>query len=472
MARSAIVWFRNDLRLADNPALSEAVALGGEVVPLYVLDDEAAGRWRLGGAARWWLHHSLASLQTGLGRLGLGLRLQRGDSAKAINRLLAETDAAAVFWNRRYEPWAIAQDKAIKAALERRGIRARSFNASLGREPWEVTRDGGAPYKVFTPFWRAWERHGPLPAPLPMPKPLGRAVEPDHEALGALDLLPTSPDWAGGLRESWEPGEPAARTALADFLDGPVQRYGTDRDYPAKPAVSRLSPRLRHGELSVRQAWHAAQTHASAGTAPFLRELVWREFSYHLLFHFPEMPDSPLRPEFTRFPWVDEPDLFRAWTRGRTGYPIVDAGMRELWHTGYMHNRVRMIAASFLTKDLLIPWQQGAAWFWDTLCDADLASNSVNWQWVAGCGTDAAPYFRIFNPVSQGEKFDADGAYVRRWVPELAELPDDLIQAPWRAAARALESAGVVLGRTYPERVVDHGKARLRALSAFEKVKC
>jgi len=471
MTRPAIVWFRHDLRLADNPALSEAAALGGAVLPLYVLDDEAAGRWRLGGAARWWLHHSLASLQAGLGRLGLCLHLRRGDSAEAIGRLLAETDAAAVFWNRRYEPWAIAQDEAIKGALERRGIRTRSFNASLGREPWEVRREGDAPYKVFTPFWRAWERLGPLPAPLPLPRSQGPPVAPDRDALAALDLLPTQPDWSGSLCDSWKPGELAAHAALAEFLDGPVERYGADRDYPARRAVSRLSPRLRHGEFSIRQAWYAAQAQAAAGTASFVRELVWREFSYHLLFHFPDIVDSPLRPEFTRFPWANEPDLFRAWARGRTGYPIVDAGMRELWHTGYMHNRVRMIAASFLTKDLLLPWQQGAAWFWDTLCDADLASNSANWQWVAGSGTDAAPYFRIFNPTSQGEKFDPDGTYVRRWLPELADLPDRFVHAPWKAGEEALASAGIVLGATYPERIIDHAAARGRALAAFDSIR-
>jgi deoxyribodipyrimidine photo-lyase len=466
-----LVWLRNDLRLADNPALSTAVAAGGEVVPIFILDNEAAGVWRLGGAARWWLHHSLASLQQGLGELGLRLRILRGDAAEMIDRLLAETKAGSVFWNRRYEPWAIAQDKAIKATLEGRGIQARSFNASLGREPWEVTREGGSPYKVFTPFWRAWERLGPLPAPLPAPEPVGAKVRPDLEALSALELLPTSPDWAGGLRETWEPGEPAARTALSDFLDGPVERYGADRNHPAKPGVSRLSPRLRHGEVSVRQAWHAAQAHGSAGTASFVRELVWREFSYHLLFHFPDIVDQPLRQEFARFRWSDAPGLLRTWARGRTGYPIVDAGMRELWQTGYMHNRVRMITASFLIKDLLVPWQQGAAWFWDTLCDADLANNSASWQWVAGSGADAAPYFRIFNPVTQGEKFDADGGYVRRWLPELAKLPKVLIHKPWEAPRDTLAAAGIELGRTYPERMVDHGEARARALATFQALR-
>ncbi|MFO1049759.1 MAG: deoxyribodipyrimidine photo-lyase [Geminicoccaceae bacterium] len=470
MTQPTLVWFRNDLRLADNPALGEAVAAGGEVVPVYILDDAAAGQWRIGGAARWWLHHSLASLQDGLAGLGFRLRILRGDSGEAIDRLLAETKSAAVFWNRRYEPWAIAQDKAIKAALEGRGVRARSFNAALGREPWEVARDGGQPYKVFTPFWRAWERQGALPRPLPAPEPLGRAGRPDREALQALELLPTRPDWAGGLREAWQPGEPAAQAALADFLDGPINRYAADRNYPAKAGVSRLSPRLHHGELSPRQVWHAAHARHSRGAASFVRELVWREFCHHLLFHFPDIAEQPLRPEFADFPWADDRKLFRAWARGRTGYPLVDAGMRELWHTGYLHNRVRMVVASFLTKDLLIPWQQGAAWFWDTLCDADLANNSANWQWVAGSGTDAAPYFRIFNPVSQGEKFDLNGDYVRRWVPELAKLPGDMIQAPWDAPADARAAAGVTLGKSYPERIVDHARVRERALAAYRRL--
>ena len=471
MSGPTIVWYRNDLRLADNPALAAACASGGAVVPVYVLDDAAAGPWRLGGAARWWLHHSLASLQRELAGLGLTLRIARGDAGDTIDRLIAATGAGAVHWNRRYEPWAIAQDMTIKAALDQRGVPARSFNAALGREPWEVAREGGGAYKVFTPFWRAWERQGPLPVPLPPPKPLGPPVEPDPAALDALELLPTRPDWAGGLRASWQPGEPTARAALLSFLDGPVRGYGTGRNYPARPAVSRLSARLRHGEISVRQAWHGAERTGGPGVGSFIRELVWREFAYHLLYHLPEITDTPLRPEFARFPWADAPDRLRAWQRGRTGYPIVDAGMRELWHTGYMHNRVRMITASFLTKDLLIPWQQGAAWFWDTLCDADLASNSASWQWVAGCGTDAAPYFRIFNPVSQGEKFDPDGAYVRRWVPELATLPDELIHRPWEAPAELRAARNVVLGRTYPERLVDHAAARGRALAAFEQVK-
>lgn len=468
MTPTTIVWFRNDLRIADNPALSAALTTGGEVWPVYILDDEAAGAWRAGGAARWWLHQSLTSLQASLAKLGLRLRLRRGDSLREIERLVADSGAGNVLWNRRYDPWAIAQDKAIKTWLDGRGIETHSFNGSLGREPWEVHRAGGEPYKVFTPFWRAWAELGPLPAPLPTPAAMVPAVPVDADALNNLGLLPTKPDWAGGLRASWEPGEAAALAALDDFLEERASDYRAARDFPARPGVSRLSPRLHHGELSPRQIWHAAQREPDAGIDAFLRQLVWREFGYHLLYHFPHMPDTPLRPEFANFPWADEPSLLRAWSRGQTGYPLVDAGMRELWHTGYMHNRVRLIAASFLTKDLLIPWQKGAAWFWDTLCDADLANNSMGWQWVAGCGTDAAPYFRIFNPISQGRKFDPDGAYVRRWVPELAGLPDDWIQEPAAAPADKLAAAGVRLGETYPRPIVDHAVARGRALAAFQ----
>lgn len=471
VTRPAIVWFRHDLRLADNPALQAAVQAGGAVLPVFVLDDTAPGAWRAGGAARWWLHGSLASLQARLAELGLELRLRRGDGGAEIERLAREVGATAVFWNRRYEPWAIAQDKAVKAALGRQGITARSFNGALGREPWEVQRAGGQPYKVFTPFWRAWSQLGPLPTPLAAPSPLGPALEPDRPALAALDLLPEAPDWAGGLRASWKPGEPAAVAALHAFLNDGAQDYRELRDLPARAGVSRLSPRLHHGELSARQVWHAAQGEHGAGGEAFLRQLVWREFAYHLLYHFPAMADTSLRSEFAGFPWHDEPGRFRAWCRGRTGYPIVDAGMRELWHTGYMHNRLRMIVASFLTKDLLLPWQQGAAWFWDTLCDADLANNAMGWQWVAGCGTDAAPYFRIFNPTSQGRKFDPDGTYVRHWVPEIARLPDALIHEPAAAPAAALAAAGVELGITYPRPIVDHGQARGLALAAYRSLR-
>ncbi len=473
-AEPAILWLRNDLRLADNPALVAAAATGRPVLPLYVLDDETPGRWRTGGASRWWLHQSLASLATDFRRRHGDLLLRRGEAGSIIRRLVEETGARHVFWNRRYEPWAIAQDRELKAALREAGVAVESFNAALCFEPWEIAQKGGGPYKVYTPYARAWfDRDGP-PEPVAVPEPLYflRSL-PDGDALDDWRLTPKKPDWAGGLRAAWRPGEAAALEAATEFADGPVEAYDTERNFPARPGVSRLSPHLHFGEIGGRQLFHLVRgrTLARRGSwqkaRPYLRQLAWRDFAYHTLFHRPTLPEEPLRPEFAAFPWSDEERLFRAWTRGLTGYPIVDAGMRQLWATGYMHNRVRMIAGSFLTKDLLIPWQKGEAWFWDTLVDADLANNAMGWQWVAGCGIDAAPYFRIFNPVLQGERFDPDGSYVRRWVPELSSLPDRWIHMPFAAPADVLSEAGVVLGKSYPEALVDHGKARDRALEAY-----
>jgi deoxyribodipyrimidine photo-lyase len=480
MPAPVIVWFRHDLRLADNPALTAAAATGQPILALHVLDDAAAGPWRLGGAARWWLHHSLLSLASALQRHGMELVLKRGEADRVLHDLVAATGTTTVFWNRRYEPWAIEQDRRIKAGLRERGIAARSCNGNLCVEPWEIRQASGEPYRIFTPFSRTWVERGPPPAPLPAPASLA-AVEPGQGraglALDALELLPQRPDWASGLRESWEPGEPGAKRTLALFLDEGIAAYAGARDFPARPAVSRLSPHLRFGEISPRQVCRAARLRAEAGLAPaasvwaFVRQLVWREFAYHLLYHSPGLPEQPLRPAFARFPWRSDDAALAAWRQGRTGYPIVDAGMRELWRTGHMHNRVRMLVASFLTKDLLLPWQEGAAWFWDTLCDADLASNSMGWQWVAGCGTDAAPYVRMFNPLTQARKFDPDGAYTRRWVPELARLPDAWLHEPAAAPAAILASAGVTLGETYPRPIVDHAAARERALMAFEQVR-
>jgi len=383
----------------------------------------------------------------------------------------------AVFWNRRYEPTAIARDKRLKEGLKSRFFEVFSFNGALLREPWELTTGQGAPYKVFTPFWRALQAAVPPPAPLPRPKKLAGYDGIDGDSLDDWKLLPTKPDWAAGLRESWMPGEKGAADALVTFLDGAAGSYKSERDRPGTLGTSRLSPHLHWGEVSPRQVWHATQravdaSELAAGAAEaFLRQLGWRDFSSNLIFHWPDFPDAPWRKEFAAFPWRDDEDAFAAWCRGRTGYPLVDAGMRQLWRTGWMHNRVRMIAASFLVKDLLIPWQRGEAWFWDTLVDADLANNAAGWQWVAGCGADAAPYFRIFNPVSQGEKFDPDGTYVRQWVPELKDLPNDAIHKPWEASDVVLRTANVSLGETYPHPLVDHRAARARALAAYEKVK-
>ena len=476
-----LYWLRQDLRLADNAAIQAVLERGTGVVPVYILDPSATHPWAPGGASRWWLHESLRALDDSLRRRGSRLILRRGDPASVLRDLGAETGAEAVVWNRCYEPAAIARDTAIKADLTARGIDVKSTNAALLFEPWAIRTKSGGPFRVYTPFWRAC-RDAASRIDKPQPAPDVIAAPPRWPASDRLDdwgLLPTKPDWAGGLRASWTPGAVGAQERLIRFLDHRLGRYADDRNRPDLDGTSSLSPHLHWGEIGPRQVWQAVIARLAAGgldrredqAEVFLQELVWREFSYHLLYHFPHLPDRPLDARFATFPWQRDDALTKAWQTGRTGYPIVDAGMRQLWHTGWMHNRVRMVVASFLVKHLLQPWQQGAAWFWDTLVDADLASNSASWQWVAGCGADAAPYFRIFNPVLQGERFDPEGDYVRRWVPELAAVGAPHIHQPWRAPAAALADAGVRLGTTYPRPVVDHKAARERALGAFEAVK-
>ncbi|MBC7908825.1 MAG: deoxyribodipyrimidine photo-lyase [Rhodospirillaceae bacterium] len=469
-----ILWFRRDLRLADNPALNEAAASGRPVIPIYIHQPEAAGEWAEGGASRWWLHHSLESLGRSLAALGTPLRLLRGPADRVLPQLAQETGATSVLWNRRTEPWANQQDTIIAAELKALGITPRSFNAALLFQSGAIVSQSGRPFKVFTPFWKACLAAPPPAPPLPAPttlRPWGGALA--VEDLDQWGLLPTKPDWACGLRQSWQPGEAAAQSRLAEFLSEGVTQYAGNRDVPAQPGTSRLSPHLHFGEISPRQIFHAIRRTAEPGQGSerFLAELGWREFSAHLLHDCPDLPERPLRPEFERLAWRHDTDGLRAWQQGRTGYPLVDAGMRQLWATGWMHNRVRMVTASFLVKDLLVRWQEGEAWFWDTLVDADLASNAASWQWVAGCGADAAPFFRVFNPVLQGEKFDPKGRYVRQWCPELANLPDKWLHQPWRAPAQVLRQAGVVLGETYPVPLVDHDQARKRALAAFAELK-
>jgi deoxyribodipyrimidine photo-lyase len=463
---ASIIWFRNDLRVGDNPALLAALGSGRAVVPLYVLDEETDGIRPRGAASRWWLHHSLQSLDASLRTLGSRLILRRGPAEHVVAGLAVESGADAVYSNRVYDRGSRERDARLKSALGARGVRAESLKANLLYEPWEAKTLSGDPFKVFTPFWRACcnlpSPGHPLPAPRSLPGPL---TWPASEVLASWRLKPTSPDWAGGLRASWVPGEAGALDRLTDFLDGALQRYRQDRDFPAVEGTSRLSPHLAFGEVSPRHIWRAATERGhSAATEKFLAELGWREFSYNVLFHNGDLAQRNFRPEFDAFPWTDEDDQLEAWRRGLTGYPIVDAGMRELWTTGWMHNRVRMIVASFLTKDLLIDWRVGERWFWDTLVDADPANNAAGWQWVAGSGADAAPYFRIFNPVLQGEKFDPAGDYVRRWVPELASLPAEKIHKPWTAAVPPPTDV-------YPARIVDHAVARDRALMAFRNLK-
>jgi deoxyribodipyrimidine photo-lyase len=476
-ARPVILWFRQDLRLADNPALAAAVASGRPLLPLYILDEATPGLRPMGGASRWWLAGSLESLSAALAKRGAALVMGRGAAAEVLDALIAETGAAAVHWNRCYEPGAIARDKAIKARLQDRGIAAESHNGALLAEPWTVKTGSGGPFKVFTPFWQALRRDLRRDPPLPAPKRIpGLGQECASDPLASWNLRPSSPDWAAGLREAWTPGERSAKERLKRFVDESSAIYASERDRPDREGTARLSPHLHWGEISPRQVWRTIESRAAAGNLPdaqataFLRQLAWREFSHHLLFHWPDLPDKPWQPAFASFPWRKDPALLAAWQRGRTGYPLVDAAMRELRVTGWMHNRVRMVAASFLVKHLLQPWRAGEAWFWDTLVDADLAQNAANWQWVAGSGADAAPYFRIFNPVLQGQRFDAQGRYVRRWLPALARLPDRFIHAPWRAPADVLAAAGITLGRDYPPPIVDHDEARQRALAAYQAI--
>ncbi len=475
---TAVVWFRRDLRLADHPALVAACERAERVVALYVHAPEEEGEWAPGAASRWWLHHSLQALDEALRARGASLIVCRGPTLEALRQVVAETGATQVYWNRLYEPAIVTRDTSIKAALREAGLTCESFNSALFFEPWEVRTGQGGPYRVFTPFWKACRaqldtRPAPLPAPrrIPAPSPV-----PSSLPLDSLALLPTIP-WDGGMRAAWQPGEAGALRRLEAFCESSLGRYDDGRNRPDQPWSSRLSPFLHFGELSPRQC--LAATRNALLDAPgdekaaesFIRELGWREFAHHLLHHYPETPTRPLDARFEQFPWERNDAWLEAWQRGRTGYPIVDAGMRELWTTGWMHNRVRMIVASLLTKNLRQPWLAGARWFWDTLVDASLANNTLGWQWTAGCGADAAPYFRIFNPVLQAERYDPDRAYLRRWVPELARLPDSHLHRPWQAPASMLAEAGVRLGVDYPAPIVDFPASRTAALDAYARIK-
>lgn len=471
MSSPTIVWFRRDLRLDDHEALCAAIERGGLVIPVFIWAPDEEAPWAPGAASRWWLHESLRAFDKSLRSLGSQLIIRAGQSLETLLDLVNETGATAVYWSRLYEPALIARDKQIKAELRARGLEAKSFNASLLHEPWTIQTASGNPYQVFTPFYRACQGIGdpstPLTAPQSLP-PVPQSVR--SLRVEELNLLPKIP-WYDGMAEAWRPGEEGAWKRLETF-EPKAPAYKADRDRPDLESTSRLSPHLHFGEISPRRIWWAIRKAYPGGAAePYLRQLIWREFAHHLLFHFPHTATDPLREEFREFPWRDDPVLLKRWQKGLTGYPIVDAGMRELWRTGWMHNRVRMIVASFLVKDLLIPWQRGAEWFWDTLVDADLANNTLGWQWTAGCGADAAPYFRIFNPVLQGEKFDPSGAYVKRWVPELCRVPDSIIHRVFEQPNSKLISFGVELGRTYPQPIVDHLAARDAALEAFDRIK-
>ncbi len=469
-----IVWFRRDLRIDDNAALSAAAQTGRPILPLYILEPASVGTGPLGAAQRWWLRHSLAALAGRLADLGAPLTLRSGPADVVLDTLIAETGADTIQWNRRHDPPGMTIDRAIKAALKARGLTATSFAGQLLHDPTRLLTGEKKPFRVYTPFWKALERSGEPHEPTE--PPAGLIALPEAVASERLDdwhLTPEKPDWATPFREIWTPGEAAARAHLETFVDGAIDGYGADRDRPALDATSMLSPYLALGEISPARIWHATRgLDAPTGDlVHFRKELAWREFCYHLHFHFPALPEKNWNDKFDAFPWQEREEAFMLWTRGLTGYPIVDAGMRQLWRHGWMHNRVRMITASFLIKHLMIDWRRGEKWFRDTLVDADAASNAANWQWVAGSGADASPFFRIFNPILQGEKFDPDGTYVRRFVPELETLDAAWIHKPFAAPEATLKAAGIDLGETYPKPIVDHGRARERALAAYKSLK-
>jgi deoxyribodipyrimidine photo-lyase len=467
-----IFWFRNDLRLGDNPGLAAALARAEKTALVYVLDDNAAGPWAMGGASRWWLHHSLHSLGQAIAARGAKFILRRGDAGAIIPELAAKLKVSEVHAGRRFEPWARAQDRAIAEKLKTAGIDLHRHLTTYLFAPERITTKSGGIYGVYTPFARSCFEQPPPAEAIAAPAQISSPSGIGSDKLDDWELLPRQPDWAAGLRATWEPGEAGAARRLAHFVRHRMRDYKSARDIPGEDATSGLSPHLHFGEISPAEVWREAVGSAQAGQGleVFLKELLWREFAGYLLWHHRDMPEQPLRPEFSAMPWREDRKSLTAWQRGLTGIPIVDAGMRQLWQTGWMHNRIRMVCASFLTKHLLIPWQAGEAWFWDTLVDADLASNAISWQWVAGCGADAAPYFRIFNPVLQGQKFDAGGAYVRKFVPELGRLPDKFIHAPWEADAQVLAAADVKLGQNYPQPIISLTRGRERALAAFKQI--
>ena len=471
--KKGLFWFRRDLRLEDNPGLTEAIRSCDQVMVVYIHSEDASNSWNLGGASKFWLHHSLKELDQGLGP-GV-LYLAKGSPKSILEKLVQKEKIDAVFWNRLYSQYERDRDTAIKKDLTAAGCDVESFNGLLMREPWEVLKKDGTPYQVYTPYWKAFIKSHKPRSPLKRVSTKSLVTISGGLKLEALQLLPKI-DWTTTMEKIWKPGSKGAKANLNRLLkEGILDSYGEGRDIPSRPGTSQLSPHLAFGEISVCQIWHtvleAPTDKVPAGQEQYLKELVWREFAYHLNFHFPDTDREPLRKKYALFPWQPNKKYLQAWQKGQTGYPIVDAGMRQLWATGWMHNRVRMIVASFLVKHLLQPWQDGALWFWDTLVDADLASNSFGWQWAAGCGADAAPYFRIFNPTLQGKKFDPDGAYVKQWVPELAKVPKKYLHSPWEASALEMSGWGIKLGRDYPKPIVDHKKAREKALAALGDLK-
>lgn len=476
-----LVWFRNDLRLDDNPALFYAIEKAKQeglgIIPLYIYEEDTPKD--LGGASKWWLHHSLAHLHQKFREKGQEFYLLKGSPSSLISNLISKLPIKAVFWNRRYEPYAIDTDKNLMETLKAKDIDVQSFPGNLILEPWKIFNKEKTPFKVFTAFYKESLKN-PVTAPLPEPEIISNLTTNGlfpSDKLENWKLLPTRPDWSGPIAAHWKPGEDHAQEKLSDFLETGLERYGENRNRPDLDGTSQLSPYLHFGEISSRRIYanlqilKESQPKLDKDNEKFLSEIFWREFSSYLLFHFPSIIDTPVKKEFLNYPWQSNPAHLKAWHKGLTGYPIIDAGMRQLYAIGWMHNRVRMIVASFLIKDLFIHWKEGEAWFWDTLVDADLANNCASWQWVAGSGFDAAPYFRIFNPVLQAEKFDPEGHYVRKWVPELKDLPNAYIHKPWEASASILKQCQINLGTTYPERIVDHEDCRRLALSIYQSLK-
>lgn len=485
MKKRAIHWFRSDLRLSDNTslhALEKDLHDKALCVAVYISSDQEEDKWASGAASKWWLHHSLTALQRDLEQVGVPLVILNGVAAKELTRFAESMKADYLYYNHRYEPWATKQEKMVENEIAKLGVQCFSFHDGLLLEPAKLLNKTNGPYKVFTPFWNAclahFDNHG-----IPLPKPkfgklisgikfdtIGYSTSAFKQSLDKLHLIPRI-KWYEEMQEFWQPGEDGAAKRLSHFVNKSITKYDTGRDRPGDSDVSFISPHLHFGEISPRQIWHRSLEHDCKSARVYLREIGWRDFAHYLLHFFPETPDEPLQKSFDNFPWRTDNGSLEKWQKGMTGYPIVDAGMRQLWHIGWMHNRVRMIVASFLAKDLLLPWQRGAEWFWDTLVDADLANNTLGWQWTAGCGADAAPFFRIFNPVLQGEKFDPDGDYVRKWVPELAKLDKKWIHKPFDAPPLELQMAGITLGENYPKPIVDHSAARQRALQALKSTK-
>lgn len=476
--KKILVWFRRDLRLADNPALYAAKQ--HQLIPIYIYAPEEEAPWQPGAASRWWLHHSLAALAAELKKLGSRLIIRKGDSAAALLKLIEETGASTVYCNRLYDPATIKRDSAIKHILAEHDVEYKSFAASLLFEPWEVQTKTATPYKVFTPFWNTCQKLG-LPSDIQpgIRKLPSVSMQINSVALDDLQLLPKIP-WDKQFYQHWIPGEANAQKRLREFIKQNLTDYEHGRDYPAVSSTSRLSACLHFGEISPRQIVYAIEQAKHAGASSnvkknaegFLREVVWREFTHHILYHFPQTIKKPLNPHFENFPWANKANKYlRAWQRGQTGYPIIDAGMQELWASGTMHNRVRMIVGSLLTKNMNSHWLQGAKWFWDTLVDADLAQNTFNWQWIAGCGADAAPYFRIFNPITQSEKFDAHGEYIRRWLPALRHVPAKYIHSPWTMSTAEQQLYRVIIGKDYPAPIIELKTSREDALLRYKKTR-